>query len=91
LLRLLSLRVRVALGEGNPPVAEPHSYNRSEGEIRGQVRPHETVNIYHGQPICMMEFFRNAAVPARPYGFAGSNYQGQTGPKLAKYFLAPPA
>ena len=54
------------------------------------MRPHETVNIYHGQPICMMEFFRNAAVPARPYGFAGSNYQGQTGPKLAKYFLAQP-
>jgi hypothetical protein len=30
------------------------------------VRPHETINIYHGQPICLMEFFRNASVPQVP-------------------------
>jgi len=63
----------------------------ARGEINGtvgvlEVRPHETINIYHGQPICLMEFFRNSQPPARPYGFAGSNYQGQEGPKLAKYF-----
>ncbi len=27
-----------------------------------QVRPHETINIYDGQPICLMEFFRNSYV-----------------------------
>lgn len=33
------------------------------GEIKGtvgvlEVRPHETITIYDGQPICLMEFFR---------------------------------
>jgi deoxycytidine triphosphate deaminase len=51
-----------------------------------EVRPHETITIYDGQPICMMEFFRNVAPPAAPYGFSGNNYAGQQGPKLAKYF-----
>jgi dCTP deaminase len=64
------------------------------GEISGtvgvlEVRPHETINIYHGQPICLMEFFRNSHAPSKPYGFVGSSYQGQEGPKLAKYFLSP--
>lgn len=63
----------------------------THGDLRGaigvlEVRPHETINIYHGQPICLMEFFRNASVPMRPYGSVGNNYQGQQGPKLAKYF-----
>jgi hypothetical protein len=51
-----------------------------------EVRPHETITIYDGQPICMMEFFRNAQTPAKPYGFSGNNYGGQQGPKLAKFF-----
>lgn len=64
------------------------------GEINGtvgvlEVRPHETINIYHGQPICLMEFFKNSHPPLRPYGFVGSSYQGQEGPKLAKYFSQP--
>eukprot|EP00939_MAST-03C_sp_MAST-3C-sp1_P003886 g3886.t1 len=65
-------------------------YGKS-GEKRGtvavlEVRPHETITIYDGQPICLMEFFRNSRVPAKPYGFSGNNYAEQTGPKLAKYF-----
>jgi dCTP deaminase len=61
------------------------------GEIKGtvgvlEVRPHETITVCDGQPICMMEFFRNSKRPDKPYGSAGNNYQGQSGPKLAKYF-----
>jgi len=37
-----------------------------------------------------MEFFRNSSVPMLPYGAVGNNYQGQSGPKLAKYFGTPP-
>jgi hypothetical protein len=33
-----------------------------------------------------MEFFRNSRVPAKPYGFSGSNYHNQRGPQLAKFF-----
>jgi hypothetical protein len=42
------------------------------------------------QPICLMEFFSNSSSPAEPYGFVDNNYQGQHGPKLAKYFKASP-
>ena len=61
------------------------------GELKGaagvlEVRPHETITVYDGQPICLMEFFRNSKNPHTPYGSAGNNYQSQTGPKLAKYF-----
>jgi dCTP deaminase len=61
------------------------------GEIKGtvgvlEVRPHETMTVSDGQPICMMEFFRNSKRPDKPYGSAGNNYQSQSGPKLAKYF-----
>eukprot|EP00466_Bigelowiella_natans_P013307 jgi/Bigna1/88578/estExt_fgenesh1_pg.C_340058 len=66
------------------------------GGLRGsngvlEVRPHETVTIYDGQPICLMQFFRNRCVPEKPYGTTalGSHYQGQTGPWLAKYFAKP--
>jgi len=51
-----------------------------------EVRPHETVTVYDGQPICLMEFFLNSAVPNCPYGHAGNSYHNQSGPKLAKYF-----
>ena len=55
------------------------------------MRPHETITIYDGQPICLMEFFCNSSPPAEPYGFVDNNYQGQHGPKLAKYFVTPAA
>ena len=45
-------------------------YGRA-GEVCGtigvlEVRPHETISIYDGQPICLMEFFRNSSCPERP-------------------------
>ena len=51
-----------------------------------EVRPHETINIYDGQPICLMEFFHNSKLPDHPYGFSGNNYSNQRGPQLAKFF-----
>jgi|TARA_B110000902_G_scaffold250271_1_gene309282 dCTP deaminase len=59
-----------------------------------EVRPHETISVYDGQPIAMMEFYRNTNEPERPYGeqLVGSkkvhanNYQSQSGPRLAKFF-----
>jgi len=63
------------------------------GEIKGtvgvlEVRPHETVTVYDGQPICLMEFYRNTRIPLKEYGMKNNNnYQQQEGPKLAKYFM----
>ncbi|GBG28412.1 Hypothetical Protein FCC1311_046352 [Hondaea fermentalgiana] len=64
-----------------------------DGSIKGtvgvlEVRPHETVTVYDGQPICLMEFFNNSSLPSRPYGHPekANNYQSQQGPKLAKFF-----
>lgn len=51
-----------------------------------EVRPHETITIYDGQPICLMDFFKNKSLPKKPYGMAFNNYSNQQGPKLAKYF-----
>ena len=55
-----------------------------------EVRPHETINVSDGQPICMMRFFHNSSLPDKPYGIEslGSNYAKQTGPRLAKYFAS---
>ena len=51
-----------------------------------EIRPHETLTVYDGQPICLIEIFNNKERPSVSYGDNGSNYQGQVGPKLAKYF-----
>lgn len=51
-----------------------------------EVRPHETISVYDGQPICLMDFYKNKENPTKPYGQAGNNYFKQNGPKLAKYF-----
>ena len=51
-----------------------------------EIRPHETISIYDGQPICLMDFFRNKSIPKFPYGQSNNNYFNQQGPKLAKYF-----
>ena len=63
----------------------------AEGEAEGtvgvlEVRPHETITVYDGQPICLMEFYFNAKCPDKPYGLANNNYLKQSGPKLAKFF-----
>ena len=51
-----------------------------------EIRPHEDLLVYHGQPICLVEVYENTGIPATIYGDAGNHYQGQKGPKLAKYF-----
>ena len=52
-------------------VMHVHVHTHTNTPTHTQVRPHETINIYHGQPICLMEFFRNASVPKLPYGATG--------------------
>jgi hypothetical protein len=52
-------------------VVHVHTHTHTHTHANTQVRPHETINIYHGQPICLMEFFRNASVPKLPYGATG--------------------
>ncbi len=43
--------------------------------------------FYHGMPIGIMDFFRTTMEPDKIYGkIIGSNYQGQVGSKVAKYF-----
>jgi dCTP deaminase len=50
---------------------------------------HECV-LHDGQPICLMAYERMLEVPERIYGDdLSSNYAGQQGPKLAKWFKAP--
>lgn len=61
------------------------------GEIKGtvgvlEVRPHETIRVYDGQSICLMDFFHTTRIPDKVYGEAGNHYQNQKGPRLAKYF-----
>ena len=74
------LRVHYA-GFFDPGFGEPSG---ASGVL--EIRPHETLTVYEGQPICMLEFFKNSQVPASLYGEAGNNYQGQRGPRLAKFF-----
>jgi len=51
-----------------------------------EIRPHENLVIYDGQPICLMEIYKNKSLPEKPYGIEGHNYNLQRGPRLAKYF-----
>ena len=51
-----------------------------------EIRPHENLVVYDGQPICLMEIYLNKSHPEVLYGQSNNNYQGQQGPKLAKYF-----
>lgn len=51
-----------------------------------EIRPHEMLTVYDGQPIVMIESFMNKSIPSTLYGAAGNNYQNQSGPRLAKYF-----
>lgn len=54
-----------------------------------EVRPQESLTVYDGQPICLMELYPHARDVSVPYGRAGNNYAVQRMPKLAKYFLDP--
>jgi len=62
-----------------------------KGEIKGnngtlEIRPHENILVFDGQPICLIEFFKNKEQPINYYGSLGNNYQVQNKPKLAKFF-----
>lgn len=64
------------------------------GEVKGttavlEVYPHDNdFFLRHGQPICKMVYERLATYPEVIYGVGDlkSNYQGQTGPRLSKFF-----
>ena len=42
--------------------------------------------LKEGQTIANLAFFPMKSIPKKPYGSKGSNYQGQEGPRLAKFF-----
>ncbi len=50
-----------------------------------EVRAQENMPVFHGQPICDLKFHKNSQEPTELYGSGSSNYQGQKGPRLAKY------
>jgi deoxycytidine triphosphate deaminase len=71
-------------------------YGRA-GEVCGtigvlEVRPHETISIYDGQPICLMEFFRNSSSPERPctYRLAAPRRRRSTAALRAARACRPP-
>ena len=52
-----------------------------------EIRVHETIKVFDGQPIALMRCFRNKSIPQNLYGLCGNHYQDQDGPKLSKYFI----
>ena len=64
--------------------SKKHNLNGSKGTL--EVRPHENITVYDGQPICFMEFFKNKSIPKNIYNFERNNYQGQKKAKLSKFF-----
>lgn len=42
-----------------------------------EIRPHEDIVVYDGQPICLVEVFENKQLPSSAYGTFGNHYQGQ--------------
>ena len=61
-------------------------YNMKGNQGILEIRPHENLVIYDGQPICSMKFYKNKSIPEKMYGLAGNNYAKQKGIRLAKYF-----
>lgn len=51
-----------------------------------EIRTSEDKLIRHGQQICTISIHENTSTPKLLYGQRENNYQGQTGPRLAKYF-----
>lgn len=51
-----------------------------------EVRSYEDIVIYDKQPICAITIYENLKIPNSVYGEAKNNYQGQSGPKLSKFF-----
>jgi len=42
-----------------------------------EMRPHDDLMIYHGQPICLVHVYHNKWVPEKLYGSCNNNYQCQ--------------
>lgn len=51
-----------------------------------EIRSSEDIVIFNAQPICSITAYKNSKIPSKGYGESGNNYQGQTGPKLSKFF-----
>ncbi len=51
-----------------------------------EICPYETIRVFHGQPIALLNYFQNKRNPLILYGNANNNYQNQIGPQLAKFF-----
>jgi len=45
------------------------------------------VTLYYGMPVSQISFSRLTTPADKPYGSAGSKYQGQTGPEPSRYYL----
>ncbi len=54
-----------------------------------EVRPHQDTLITDWQPICLIEIYKNKAIPKQIYWQVSNNYQGQQWATLAKYFKYP--
>ena len=52
-----------------------------------EIRSHEDLIIYDGQPIVLVKVYENDAIPEKLYGQNGNNYHLQEWPKLAKFFV----
>lgn len=59
------------------------------GTITLEVRSPISFALRDDQPVGDVRFERVLAIPKKPYGMSGHNYQGQIGPKLSKHFLLP--
>ena len=59
------------------------------GTITLEVRSPISFALRDDQPVGEVRFERVLAIPKKPYGLAGHNYQGQIGPKMSKHFLEP--
>lgn len=51
-----------------------------------EIIPHEDLMLWHGAPVCCMEYFYMTEIPPIMYGDAGNNYHMQSGPRTAKQF-----
>ncbi len=53
-----------------------------------EIIPHEDILLWHGSPVCCMEYFYMTEIPPVVYGDAGNNYHLQAGPRTAKQFIS---
>lgn len=51
-----------------------------------EIIPHEDLMLWHGSPVCCMEYYNMTELPTFKYGDVGNNYHLQSGPRTAKQF-----